>query len=69
MNEQQREQQREQQQDQQQASANEQEQEQDQEQDQQQAAVIHDRAVSIGSVMCLLVSVAAAAVMIIESMN
>lgn len=55
----------EQQHDQQQASANEQE----QEQDQQQAAVIHDRAVSIGSVMCLLVSVAAVAVMIIESMN
>lgn len=50
-------------QDQQQASANE------QKQDQQQAAVIHDRAVSIGSVMCLLVSIAATAVMIIESMN
>lgn len=57
----------EQQHEQKQASANEQE--QDQQQDQQQAAVIHDRAVSIGSVMCLLVSVAAVAVMIIESMN
>lgn len=66
---------REQQRDQQQASANEQkqdqqdQQDQQQEQDQQQAAVIHDRAVSIGSVMCLLVSVIAVAVMIIESMN
>lgn len=59
----------EQQHDQQQASANEQKQDQQDQQDQQQAAVIHDRAVSIGSVMCLLVSVAAVAVMIIESMN
>ena len=37
--------------------------------DQQPAAVTHDRAESIGSVMCLLVSVIAIAAMIIQSIN
>lgn len=37
--------------------------------DQQPAAVTHDRAESIGSVMCLLVSIIAIAAMIIQSIN
>ena len=37
--------------------------------DQQPAAVTHDRAESIGSVMCLLVSIIAIAAMIIQSLN
>ena len=37
--------------------------------DQQSAAVTHDRAESIGSVMCLLVSIIAIAAMIIQSIN
>lgn len=37
--------------------------------DQQPTAVTHDRAESIGSVMCLLVSIIAIAAMIIQSIN
>lgn len=37
--------------------------------DQQPAAVTHDRAESIGSVMCLLVSIIAIAAMIMQSIN
>lgn len=37
--------------------------------DQQPAAVTHDRAESIGSVMCLLVSIIAITAMIIQSIN
>lgn len=37
--------------------------------DQQPAVVTHDRAESIGSVMCLLVSIIAIAAMIIQSIN
>ena len=37
--------------------------------DQQPAAVTHDRVESIGSVMCLLVSIIAIAAMIIQSIN
>lgn len=37
--------------------------------DQQPAVVTHDRAESIGSVMCLLVSVIAITAMIIQSIN
>lgn len=40
-----------------------------QKRDQQPAAVTHDRAESIGSVMCLLVSIIAIAAMIIQSIN
>lgn len=40
-----------------------------QKRDQQPAAVTHDRAETIGSVMCLLVSVVAIAAMIIQSIN
>lgn len=40
-----------------------------QQHDQQPAAVTHDRAESIGSVMCLLVSIIAIAAMIIQSIN
>ena len=40
-----------------------------QKRDQQPTAVTHDRVESIGSVMCLLVSVIAIAVMIIQSIN
>lgn len=40
-----------------------------QKRDQQPAVVTHDRAESIGSVMCLLVSIIAIAAMIIQSIN
>ena len=40
-----------------------------QKRDQQPAAVTHDRAESIGSVMCLLVSIISIAAMIIQSIN
>lgn len=40
-----------------------------QKRDHQPAAVTHDRAETIGSVMCLLVSVIAIAAMIIQSIN
>lgn len=40
-----------------------------QKRDQQPAAVTHDRAESIGSVMCLLVSIIVIAAMIIQSIN
>lgn len=40
-----------------------------QKRDQQPTAVTHDRAESIGSVMCLLVSIIAIAAMIIQSIN